>query len=193
MCSSLNTIDYSMFNNFNEAFLYSWMWISLCHFLPGHKGNALPQSIYLSLFKLYLDFQYLCSRVKLFSRMDLNILSGFPDRAEEKDSVITKLHLIGDFTKRKCKLHFELSGTDFSLVHVSEWKVWLNVQKSERSFASLSWWVCCGDIQRHVSHIGEFRDGQSRILLITSLQYRLHMYFVVIKTIEIVADNFYAC
>lgn len=79
---------------------------SLCHFLPGHKDNALPQLIYLSLFKLHLDFQYLCSRVKLFSRMDLNILSDFPDRAEEKDSVITKLHLIGDFAKRKCQFAF---------------------------------------------------------------------------------------
>ena len=82
------------------------MRISLCHFLPGHKDNALPQSIYLSLFKLHLDFQCLCSRVKLFSRMDLNILSEFPDRAEEKDSVITKLHLIGDFAKRKCQFAF---------------------------------------------------------------------------------------
>ena len=52
---------------------------------------------------------------------------------------------------------------------------------------------CCGDIQRHVSHIGEFRDGQSRILSITSLQDKLLIHFVVIKTIEIVADNFYAC
>ena len=79
---------------------------SLCHFLPGHKDNALPQLIYLSLFKLHLDFQCLYSRVKLFSRMDLNILSDFPDRAEEKDSIITKLHLIGDFAKRKCKFAF---------------------------------------------------------------------------------------
>jgi hypothetical protein len=38
--------------------------------------------------------------------MDLNILSKFPDRAEEKDSVITKLHLIGDFAKRKCQFAF---------------------------------------------------------------------------------------
>ena len=28
-----------------------------------------------------------------------------------------------------------------SFVHISEGKVWLNVQKSERSFAFLSWWV----------------------------------------------------
>ena len=55
--------------------------------------------------------------------MDLNILSEFPDRAEEKDSVITKLHLIGDFAKRKCQFaFFELSGTNFLLVHVSEEK-----------------------------------------------------------------------
>ena len=55
--------------------------------------------------------------------MDLNILSDFPDRAEEKDSVITKLHLIGDFAKGNANSHFELSGTNFSLVHVSEGKV----------------------------------------------------------------------
>ena len=37
------------------------------------------------------------------------------DRAEEKDSVITKLHLIGDFAKGNANLHFDLSGTNFSL------------------------------------------------------------------------------
>ena len=169
------------------------MWISLCHFLPGHKDNALPQSIYLSLFKLHLDFQCLCSRVKLFSRMDLNILSKFPDRAEEKDSVITKLHLIGDFAKGNANSHFELSGTNFSLSQTFPSLTWTKCSKEWKKFCLSKLVGCRGDIQRHVSHIGEFRDGQSRILLITFLQDKLLMYFVVIKTIEIVADNFYAC
>ena len=101
----------------------------------------------------------------------------FPDRAEEKDSVITKLHLIGDFAKGNANSHFELSGTNFLLSQTFPSLTWTKCSKEWKKFCLSKLVGCCGDIQRHVSHIGEFRDGQSRILLITFLQYKLPMYF----------------
>ena len=127
---------------FNEAFLYSWMRISLCHFLPGHKDNALPQSIYLSLFQAASWFlMFMFTREVVFTDGPEHSIrisrQGWRKRLSNHQA---------PFNWWFCKKEMPISilnyqGPIFSLVHVSEGKVWLNVQKSERIFASLSWWV----------------------------------------------------